>query len=915
MTAKAWFMTACLLGTCLAVVALKAFAKTQDVMLQVADAARKFSAFAGPVAWESAIEIESADLIEFVGPDQVLVGLVSVTSKGGAPEHGPLTLLDARTGQKIWSAPRPEMPTGQFSLLTARPLLVLMGSDDHDIEVFGLDPMTGARRWRVRQTSPADVQIAGTSVLLLSAAERTLRCIDLASGTAIWTQLLPAEVFAPDRPVSLTTAGDKAFVIGFQLAALSIADGRTLWQLDRPDQSLDGTPVIVPSGFVLWRPSGAALVDVSSGKIRWEHRIDQRKIRAIHADAGSLYIVTGGPAMADDVVESLDEASGKIQWSAPLKDEAASLPLVHKDFVCLSGESTLIVLQRTNGTQVFHTPFSSAFQAARPSAATLLGVPDQLVVRGSTLVIWRERAGLQAVSLSSGAALWTQAPYGDAPEFTADGAALLLRTTQDTLGTQQRAYDKRLESLRGELKGLQYQVEGAKTEQGATAATALSMVGVVRIMREARRQAAARGLAQRFVLTADAVLRRPARAIQGRYFLDPFIAKGVGLGLTVVDLESGLRSDFLYSPLVAPLLDYSVDLLAFTLNPSQTRLLAVGVGFAPERHQPLEKWGFRLPRPSLFAFDMSQLRFEARNLLREKAVSQYDADVLRALGEGPVALANAAAGGLTAQVRMMLDAGADPNAPYPSGGLTALHLAALGGHLQVVELLVKKGADVNRADANGKTPLDHVLVPIPGQAPAAAARRQAIADILRAAGARPGAGAAGPFTAAANSAADLHAAIQINDAAAFLAALDRGASVEAVHEGETPLTRALRERRTNMVAELRRRGSSLTAPGAFGLTPLHYASMQLDLELMRACLSARADVNAASARGETPLMTIIKPYTPFGGDPMLQAVELLLTNGSDPNRKEVMTGKRTLLQVAKTIDRKLADLLAKYGAR
>jgi len=494
---------------------------------------------------------------------------------------------------------------------------------------------------------------------------------------------------------------------------------------------------------------------------------------------------------------------------------------------------------------------------------------------------------------------------------------LLLRTTRDTLGAQQRAHDKRMEALRGEQKGLQYQADGAKTEQGSQAATALSLVSAGRAWREARRQAAAQGLAQRFGLLADAVMRRSTHAIQGRYFLDPFIAKGVGRGLTVVDLDSGLRSDFLYSPLVAPLLDYSVDLLAFTLDPSQTRLLAVGVGFVPERHQPLEKWGFRLPRPSLFAFDMTKLHFEPRNVMREKAASLFDADIVRALGDGPVALANAAAGGLVGPAGLLLDAGADINAPYPSTRATPLHLAAFNGHLPVVELLVKRGADINRLDANGKTPLDYATMLQAGQGQAGAAQRQAVADILRAAGARPGTptAVAVAATTAAGPGADLHGAIQSNDAPAFVAALDKGASVEAVHDGETPLTRALRERRTNMVAELRRRGCSLTTPGAYGLTPLHYASVQLDLELMRACLAAKADVNAASVRGETPLMAIVRPYVPFGGDPMLQAAELLLANGADPNRKELVTGKQTLLQVAKTIDKRLAQLLAKHGAR
>jgi len=901
-----------LLWVCLAMTASVEAAAATDVLPEVAEAARQFAPFSGPVAWESETDVEAADLMMFLGPDRVLVGTVAVTSKIGNPEHGPLHLFDARTGRRLWSAPRSAMSAGQYSLLATQPLLVLAGRDYRVIEIFGLDPATGSQIWSVRANLPAEAQIAGSGLVLLSESERTLRRIELASGTETWKQPLPAEFLVPG--ISLATSGDTAFLIGPRVAAFEMSSGQQRWLLDRTGRSYGATPLNLASGLVLWGPQGLALVDPKSGNVAWEHPSpNQQTIQDVQALGNSLCIVRDGPAMADDIIEARDEASGNLQWSKPLHDEAAGPPILHGDLVCLSGESAILALRKANGTQVFRTPFSPAFRAARPSAAMLLGMPDQLVVRGTTLVVWRERIGLQAFSLSNGAALWTQTSYGDSPEFTADGAALLTKTTKETLNAQKRVHDKRIGALDYELKGLQQQAEDAKTQQGSYVATALSLVAVGQVWREASRQAAAQGLAQRFILLADAVLRRPASAIQGRYFLDPFVAKGVGRGVTVVDLDRGLRSDFLYAPLVAPLLDYSVDLMAFTFDPEQTRLLAVGVGFVPERHKPIEKWGFRLPRPSLFAFDVEKLRFEAINIMREKVVSTYDTLLMKKLGTGPEALPNAAAGGLVAQVRMLLDAGVDPNTLYPSGGQTSLHLAAFNGHLAVVELLIKRGADVNRVDENGKTPLDYAVMTAAGESGAVLARRQAIADILRAAGGHQGAGA--PAKTAAGPAIDLHQAIQNNDEATFMAALERGASIDGVHDSETPLTRALRERRTKMVAELRRRGCSLTAPGAYGLTPLHYAAMQLDMELIRACLAAKADVNAASSRGETPLMTILRPYTPFGGEPMLQAVELLLTSGADPSRKEVVTGQQTLLQVAKTIDPKLANLLAKYAAR
>lgn len=57
-------------------------------------------------------------------------------------------------------------------------------------------------------------------------------------------------------------------------------------------------------------------------------------------------------------------------------------------------------------------------------------------------------------------------------------------------------------------------------------------------------------------------------------------------------------------------------------------------------------------------------------------------------------------------VRLLLDAGADPNAKSGAGG-TPLHTAAFIGDVEVVRLLLDRGADPRVTDKKGRTPLDH----------------------------------------------------------------------------------------------------------------------------------------------------------------------------------------------------------------
>ena len=91
-----------------------------------------------------------------------------------------------------------------------------------------------------------------------------------------------------------------------------------------------------------------------------------------------------------------------------------------------------------------------------------------------------------------------------------------------------------------------------------------------------------------------------------------------------------------------------------------------------------------------------------------RALLEQGADV-EALSEGSIAhvrpLGTAAFVRSPALVRLLLDAGADPNGRAGDGS-TPLHTTAASGDLELVELLVERGADPTIANDDGTLPRD-----------------------------------------------------------------------------------------------------------------------------------------------------------------------------------------------------------------
>ena len=244
---------------------------------------------------------------------------------------------------------------------------------------------------------------------------------------------------------------------------------------------------------------------------------------------------------------------------------------------------------------------------------------------------------------------------------------------------------------------------------------------------------------------------------------------------------------------------------------------------------------------------------------------QHGANINAKSNDGSTPLSYAVSGGRFDVAKMLLDHGAGVNMSDASG-LTPLHEAAGDGHKDLAELLLARGADLMAKDNHGATPLHY----------AAAKGHDDVAELLLEKGCdvniRDSAGATPLHWAAGNGR---------KETAEFL--LRNKADVNAIEDGVmTPMYVAAHYKHPEVAADLKERGGrdfigemldaakrgdigTVTALLADhptlvnctgesnGWTPLHYAADGDRKDLAELLLRNKADVNAKSKLGDTPM--------------------------------------------------------------
>lgn len=128
---------------------------------------------------------------------------------------------------------------------------------------------------------------------------------------------------------------------------------------------------------------------------------------------------------------------------------------------------------------------------------------------------------------------------------------------------------------------------------------------------------------------------------------------------------------------------------------------------------------------------------------------------------------------------------------------------------------------------------------------------------------------------------ELQSAVMAKNATEVLAALSKGASVDALdREGRTALFYAVRDGSDEIIKILIEGGSDVNLKDHNLEAPLHFAAREFQLRAATALLDAGAEVNAKDAHGNTPLWRAVFESRGRG-----EMIMLLTKSGADKSIK------------------------------
>jgi cytohesin len=285
--------------------------------------------------------------------------------------------------------------------------------------------------------------------------------------------------------------------------------------------------------------------------------------------------------------------------------------------------------------------------------------------------------------------------------------------------------------------------------------------------------------------------------------------------------------------------------------------------------------------------------FRAVALKDAKAVQWYiaaDTPINGLAPGGHTALFTAAGSNSPEIVKLLLDAGASPNAEQ-RGKQTPLMNAALAGDFQTFNDLVAHGAELNVVSADGGTPLHS----------AAAGGNPQIVEFLLDKGlnieARRKVDGATPICDAASG----------GHAACIELLAKRGAGIDARgYNDRTPLSLTIVTQHPEVAKSLIELGANPNLPDKDGIKPINFAFIRREYDIARLLIPKTKDLNSFGRAGYNVVQQAVNYNAPVA------LVKELLDRGCSPDQKT--SGFWPLAIAMQRGDTEMVELLKKAGA-
>ncbi len=374
--------------------------------------------------WETVMHAQEADLLEFLGPDRVLVSEQELLQAGllfsmeeAKPAFGAISLYDTKSGQRIWTYQRKRPNDKQlgllrYALLQTSPSIVLMGVDAEQVVLTGLDPASGSQRWEQKLGGRSSVALSpdGGSIVVASvgALSSKLYSIEAASGAVKWQRDADDLKAEGGRPPLMFTLEGSVVVAGKGLRLLAPDTGADIWEVASPlGKSAILSAGEVPQGLLVLTREQALMLDRGTGGVLWRRAAEGGEIRSGVWQRDMVLLHTRSAGKKDSVVAA-GAADGRVLWTHEAGGEVRSSLLCLDDRLYYTGDDGIVSLDLGSSRPAFRAVVPGAFDIGRTLGKYSESLPDLLVTHDDKIVVARETYGVVAVSPTTGQILFAQ---------------------------------------------------------------------------------------------------------------------------------------------------------------------------------------------------------------------------------------------------------------------------------------------------------------------------------------------------------------------------------------------------------------------------------------------------------------------------------------------------------------------------
>jgi outer membrane protein assembly factor BamB len=707
--------------------------------------------------WISRYPVKELENAVMIGFDRLLVQTVELAGFQHiwAPQAGDLILYDLKDGSVRWTLTRKLLPGSIDRIIPGLEAIYITGKGEKGANnrLIAVASESGAILW---QRDPTDrvtriTPLPQGNVALFSSPKQgdlEVTAVDLQDGKDLWSASLKDCVDPASGEHSIQVFQGDGLIAGRSLLRLSLNSGKIRWSI--PFTKTKGESFSMEferPHLVLSDGANVKSLDPETGRTIWKLEPSGLSAPLLHLRRGKLFLAF--IKEGTQILQGLDPVTGNTLWEKELPEVLRGPLLYHTNgALFFSTRNSLYALDGDSGRQRFSADLPESLRSP-------LGLPDQVVVAGDTVIVCRE-VGIAAFSLESGIPVFQHAVGGSlsftnaylshklaarygarskpesrsltavkaATDFSIQSAArsmaqsqmsldYTLMQTQSVLSSSSSSSSERQAALTQREMAIQanyaQQMIAAQTQlMAATVNLVAAAAGIGMAIRE--------GWVRGNVDINDLQTRMSnlthQRTLQSGYFLRPYYADG--WGVTLVRLSDGKRADLPLAADNGALCINGANVPLLLISADGKRLIAKGLEPHPTEYYTKPAWGpvyqffpatFQIPHSALMAFDLDTIPFvvhgsAGRTDLQWPALSAQEQELL-----------DAAYLGDAQRVGALVKQGVNVNVK-DTYGYNALFYASIVDSKKVVNLLLKAGCDARARDANRWLPYHYNLLTV-----------------------------------------------------------------------------------------------------------------------------------------------------------------------------------------------------------